>query len=144
MFIALRKMLDIWLLFSNLAIVTTQTFMYINHACILDSVFTKIGVHLHRALEALFKSRNLLDYLVPTPSSPITHFSVCLPPFPPLPSSYEESGPQRLSEFTEVTELISGCFLSHILSEMYNLLGIAFFCFVLFLAMKGKMQKSNK
>lgn len=46
-------MLGIWLLFSNLAIVTTQTFMYINHACILDSVFTKIGVHLHRALEAL-------------------------------------------------------------------------------------------
>lgn len=96
-------MLGIWLLFSNLAIVTTQTFMYISHACILDSVFTKIGVHLHRALEALFKSRNLLDYLIPTPSSPVTYFSACLPPFPPLPSFYGESGPQRLSEFTEVT-----------------------------------------
>lgn len=111
-FIALRQMPDIWLLFSNLAIIITQTFIYVSHAYILDPVFIKIGVHLHGALEALFKSRNLLGHLVPTAPfpPPLTPLTVPLPPFPSSSSSpsYEESGLQRLNEFTEVTELISG------------------------------------
>lgn len=85
-------MLGIWLLFSNLAIVTTQTFMYINHVCILDSVFTKIGVHLHRALEALNPGIFQIIWFQLLPlASPASLF--VSPPFPPLPSSYEESGP---------------------------------------------------